>query len=228
MFVDDIYLSPNHKIEDGIQLFNNLSPDSDKEDWKKAIDIFIDRIQGRYLDIIHKLESVCSQDESVKNGFSIMALNCLLIETLEQFYRGWKDSKNRSKESFISFLTQSPYFNGTSKISLKEFGQSFDANYAEIFYTEVRCGILHQAETKGNVMLTYYGQSLVDDTTNNDWILFDVGRFTKALDKEFKRYIDRLRDDKQRDVRECFCRKWRYIIARAEAIKNTTSYQVAK
>jgi len=36
-----------------------------------------------------------------KNGFSMMAASCLLIETLESFYRGWGDTSNRMKPSDI-------------------------------------------------------------------------------------------------------------------------------
>lgn len=67
-----------------------------EEGWRTAIEIFEDRIKYRYLDAIDVLQA--SDDEHYKLykqrrfGFSMMALDCLLIETLAQFRNGLKDS----------------------------------------------------------------------------------------------------------------------------------------
>ena len=50
--------------------------------WNKAIEIFEDRIDGRYLKQIETL------DKKNFSGFAIMSLTCLLIETIEQFWNG--------------------------------------------------------------------------------------------------------------------------------------------
>jgi hypothetical protein len=68
----------------------------------------------------------------------MMAVSCLMIEALECFRQGWIDTKERGKgaQAFrLFFDTAEP---------LKEF-----RGYAPAFYTHVRCGILHQAETTG-------------------------------------------------------------------------------
>lgn len=69
-----------------------------------------------------------------KHGFCTMAICCLMIETLESFWRGWDNSRNRSELAFCSF------FNRNRNLS------AFD-EYVTSFYKNVRCGILHQAET---------------------------------------------------------------------------------
>jgi hypothetical protein len=226
MYVDDIFISPKYVLDsDCIDLFIKLTNKSNKESWDKAIDIFEDRIKGRFLNIVNSLLDESKQDRSLTNGFSIMALNCLLVETLQQFYLGLEDTRRNSKNSFVNFLTQSPYFNGTHRKYSKMFGKSFTGKSAELFYTDVRCGILHQAETKNNVMLTYYGTYLVDDGTNPGWLMFDVGWFTKALNLEFDRYVTRLKDNQQEDIRNNFCIKWRFIIDRAIEVKKTNTYK---
>ena len=73
-----------------------------------------------------------------KNGFSVMANCCLLIETLETFYRGWPNSKNKSEMAFLKFFTRDKYF------------QEFAVNdMPTIFFKHIRCGILHQGEITG-------------------------------------------------------------------------------
>jgi hypothetical protein len=45
-----------------------------------------------------------------KNGFSVMANCCLLIETIETFYRGWPNSKSKSEAAFLKFFTRDKNF----------------------------------------------------------------------------------------------------------------------
>lgn len=218
MYIKEGYVSPKYKLSDCFDLFMTLTPDSDKKSWSKAIEIFRDRIEGRFLNTVNTLLETCKDDPSIANGFAIMALNCLLIETLQQFYEGVSDSKNRSQQSFVKFLTQSPFFNGKHKKYGADF-VGFDRRTARIFYSDVRCGILHQAETKSNVMLSYYGPYLVDEVTNLDWIMFDIKRFTEALNYEYQKYISRISDDKQTAIRTAFCKKWEFILEETDKIR---------
>jgi hypothetical protein len=92
-----------------------------------------------------------------KNGFLMVAASCLLIETLESFYRGWesthksiksddiedacrpagpKANPSKSEVAFCYFFQRFPEFSGLRPV-------------ARSFYRDVRCGILHQGETTG-------------------------------------------------------------------------------
>ncbi len=73
-----------------------------------------------------------------KNGFSVMANSCLLIEALETFYRGWINSKNKSELAFLKFFSRD-----------KNFREFADEDMPTIFYEHIRCGILHQGEITG-------------------------------------------------------------------------------
>jgi len=74
----DLYISPNYSKDE----YNNLklTLNSSKNDWDKAIDMFSDRIYRRYIEQINVL-----LNNPKVNGFVIMAINCLLIETMLQF-----------------------------------------------------------------------------------------------------------------------------------------------
>lgn len=78
-----------------------------------------------------------------KNGFAIMACACLLIETLESFWNGWKTSEGAGPGEMVF----SGFFRRTKRF--REF-----EDQATSFYRNVRSGILHQGETKGGWRIT--------------------------------------------------------------------------
>jgi hypothetical protein len=116
--------------------------------WEKAcMDYFDARLRHRYLNPIKTLQSSGS---IAGEGFSIVAIQCSLIEYLESTIMGKNYIYSRngnpvvgsfqysdSRAMFESFLTNRPPFNG-------EFG----ALEAHDFYVSVRCGVLHEARTK--------------------------------------------------------------------------------
>ena len=82
-------------------------------------------------------------------GFAILAIQCTLIEFLESTvlgitYRHLRKGERlssheytKSGELFVNFLTKRA-----------PFQVEFDEALAEDFYTNVRCGLLHEAQTK--------------------------------------------------------------------------------
>ncbi len=75
------------------------------------------------------------EDSPSKHGFTVLAVACLVIETLESFYQGRADTKNVSTQMFRDFFARNT--------GLKVFGGGNDW-----FYKDIRCGILHQSETR--------------------------------------------------------------------------------
>jgi hypothetical protein len=97
-----------------------------EQDRESIADFILSRFTERYFTPI--------DSASQKHGFCTMAISCLMIEALESFRRGWPDSQGHSKKTFEYFFESDP--------ELKSIP-------AGAFYTHVRCGILHQAETTG-------------------------------------------------------------------------------
>lgn len=88
-------------------------------------------IHGRFHDIyIQPFEN-----NQKKNGFIMMASACLMIEALESFWNGWRKSPN-SPLAFCQFFDREARFSPFRGL-------------AQEFYSHVRCGIFHQAETTG-------------------------------------------------------------------------------
>lgn len=73
---------------------------------------------------------------SAQSGFLELAISCLLVEFFWSLKKGWKDSNKESRKSFQQFFESSTRFSVLQK-------------HADSFYTHVRCGLLHQAETTG-------------------------------------------------------------------------------
>ena len=110
----------------------------------KLAEFFRQRITERYIDPVRQIGS------GDRNGFPIMAISCLLIETFESFRQGWESTEGRGRCS-LAFC----YFFDTEEA----FG-CFKGHSQE-FYKCVRCGILHQGETTGGW------------TIRRDGVLFD-------------------------------------------------------
>lgn len=115
--------------------------------WEAAFeDYFRPRLALRYLDPIKVLqENGTYQGE----GFSIAAIQCTLIEFLESCRQGLKyrhlrngeqlgpNEYSSSKSIFVTFLRDRD-----------PFSKTFDETSAADFYASVRCGLLHEAQTK--------------------------------------------------------------------------------
>lgn len=193
----DAYISVNYKKEE--YMFLELSPYStNSNSWRRAIDIFEDRIEGRYLKV---LSNLMYQNNLMRDGFVIMAVNCLLLETLLQFKMGWDETPSgQNKRSYTIFLKEA-------------FPTVFKTNKsAEKFYTDIRCGILHSAQTKKKSKLTFDKNYVIDlvNYENEDYIYVDVYNMTQVIEKYYLNYVRNLKIEKHND-RFNFVKKMDYI-----------------
>lgn len=186
-------ISPNYSTEDWNAL-DLSNPTENNALWERAISIFEDRIRGRFIDIVDKIRSM------PYSGFVVLAIDCLLIETLEQFYRGVPESVNGSYKFFEGFFKRS----GT-------LSQKFDKKQLELFYKQFRCGILHQAEIKGDSLVKKGGSLVLNN--NGNGITVNRQKFHELLVCEFNNYAQKLRaqDPVDIDLRLRFRAKMDYI-----------------
>jgi hypothetical protein len=173
-------------------------------DWKRMIQIFSDRMNGRYLVFMREMK------DKPYSGFAIMSLGCALLETLNQFYNGINDSKKATyhngktmtnSDFFVQFLSESSFI----------FHTHFkDRNHSRLFYKHFRCGLLHQAETKSNSKIRRKKGEILFEPIKGGLIVYrDV--FLEILEQEFSLYKDHLLNDDIRDLRINFCNKMDYI-----------------
>ncbi len=129
-----------------------------------------ERFTERYIDPLR---------EGKKHGFCTMAISCLMIEALESFRNGWCETRRRSREAFGEFFKRCR----DEESALGVFYEQSDD-----FYYDVRCGILHQAETRNGWRIHRRGP-LFDPTTK----IINATRFHDELEKVLMTYCDRLK-----------------------------------
>jgi len=159
--------------------------------WSKKPDFIHRRLKERFIDPISLAPAYA------RHGFATMAISCLLIETLEAFYKGWTSTRNHSADSFKSFFGHQTRF--------KDFAHP---DLAQDFFDHVRCGILHQGETRNRWTIVRSGRCLDQKRIN-------ATRFHKRLALAVRDYSDELRDPTRRDLRTRFDNKMRFIIVQA-------------
>jgi len=180
---------------------------SQETGWVKAINIFEDRIRGRFIDVIDTF--------SCRNGagFAVMALDCLLIETLQQFREGKAETPSgKSGKYFRRFLTQT------------SFNEHFNDDLADLFYDQIRCGILHQAEVKKSSKVQTGDDVQLISKDETDGLIINRRKFHKMMERVIQEYIDALRknDPPDQTLRNNF-RKKMDAICRIEEKKEEKS-----
>lgn len=190
------YYKDSKKIDITVEKYEELV----RGEEKAAIAEFIfNRFHSRYL----KPFEFDNNDykKKYKNGFSIMANCCLLIEVLESFRNGWETTDGKGKSPFESFFLREEKFE-----KLRED--------AKDFYKDVRCGILHQAETKNGWKITRKLEApLFNKNTKKELnatkfmknIKEAIGNYSTALEKEEwdSELWDNLRRKMRSIIRNC-------------------------
>ncbi len=106
-------------------------------------------------------------------GFAMMALCCLLIETLECYRQGLPSSHEKelkdleklpaNKVAPLEYRLVAPFHASSSKVfeeffKRPEHQKFFPGVDGGIFYKAIRCGLLHQAQTKEGWRIIRFGK----------------------------------------------------------------------
>jgi hypothetical protein len=110
------------------------------------------------------------------NGFTMMAVSCLMIEALESFNQGLVSTTGISQRAFQNFFDRVESF--------AEF-----RTVCPEFYSHVRCGILHQAETTAGWRIRRDGPLF-----NQPRVTINAKAFVEALQAELHRFCDELEE----------------------------------
>jgi hypothetical protein len=163
-----------------------LAPELDTNEaaWEKAIVVFESRVRERFLSCIDALcdaERKGDPNRRCVPGFAIVGLCCLLLETLYLFQNGSSARSERNGEVFRKILNW-PCFNQT-------FSEESDS---ESFYKGIRCGILHNAETRHWVVRTGDPKGKIAERRDSVYVL-NRSVFLEVVKAEFENYLQNLR-----------------------------------
>lgn len=163
------------------------------DDWGEAISVLKSRITERYIEPVDILiEHEAPKHYSKRRfGFTILAIDCLLIETLQAFKDGnEKTKRKKGKSVFVNYLTQS-----------SNLGKHFSKISAEEFYDSYRNGILHQAQIKKNHLVWSIGD-VVHEVEGA--MVINRTEFHQCLKKDFEEYIQALKNVNNIELRSNF------------------------
>jgi hypothetical protein len=116
------------KLTRGGVTVDNFQVMVDNAEKNEIADLIETRLIERYI-------APFEMKSTLKSGFSMMAVACLLIETIDCFKQGVDDTRGETKQCFVRFFENEPLF-----VAFR--------TRSEDFYHNVRCGLLHQGETK--------------------------------------------------------------------------------
>ena len=198
------------------------------ENWDDMIQIFRDRINNRYLTAVQALIQADQMPCRKQFGFAIMALDCLLVETLHQFYKGIQKSPGgrgrnagriEGRRRTIAELGRNGQFYAefftTASSKFKPYFDSHEMA-AVIFYEDIRCGILHSGETQNRSLIRVHKSG--DDKTKlfemiegGKGIILYRDTFHRLLKEEFCEYCTRLAQVENHELRRLFVKKMGYV-----------------
>lgn len=185
----------------------NLNDFNNSSLWTKVFnDYFLTRLYDRYLNPVKCIK----QDGSyLGEGFSIMTIICSLVEFLETTYQGrnYRHRRNgdpplgqyeysTSRQIFVNFLTRR-----------NPFTTHFDTQTAGDFYSNIRCGLLHEARTNGK--WTIWGKSEANkliEKTLTEIIVYRDDFYDALLDYINNQYKGELLSSTDR--KQAFLRKY--------------------
>ncbi|PLU21097.1 hypothetical protein BMJ20_33535 [Sinorhizobium medicae] len=162
--------------------------------WLKAADILKDRIEGRFLKPAQALIDAGEDDASTRFGFAILALDFLVIETVQGFREGLTNHDKNSTRLFKNFLLQWDQF----QASVAGRGDKEKEDKALELYIQGRCA-LHHSGTTDKLIVGRRGDML--KFNGDGTIQVNRTEFHKLLTHEFNRYMAGLRNPTSVDLR---------------------------
>jgi hypothetical protein len=181
-----------------------LTPESTMDVWSEAVDIFRKRV-GRFIEPVNTLMSSTDTKTILFSGFAILALDCLLIETLQSFRTGRanlvKYNDRQSARMIVDFLTQRPLFSAYFDDEAK----------ARLFCDHFRNGILHQGEVKSSGRIRIDTPKMITPSDDGQSFIVNRWKFHEGLAQEVESYIKELIDGKDIGLRRNFIKKMNEI-----------------
>jgi hypothetical protein len=171
----------------------------DESSWNPIIKLFWDRYNKRYFDQIEILQKHSNNNIRNNCGFLIATVDCILIETLDQFYTGTDETKGtKNHDPFLSFFKRSDDFKNVIK-------EEADAGK---FAGLIRSGLMHQSKTKKASIINKKSSTpileWIDEKDKNKGFKLNRDKFHACVLSEFQILIESLKLPKNEELRKNF------------------------
>jgi hypothetical protein len=168
-------------------------------DLASIVDAFHVRIADWYLQPARHLAA------NLHFSFSVMALNCLLIDALSQFVYGEARSSGSVFKKFVRSRLPAAY-STTLQTPIRHLTENRErslVDIADVLYHGFRCGILHQAHNPPYGLVIPHAEEAVHvapaglvryaDSSDCPAVVVDPLALLEALDKAFAAYLAELK-----------------------------------
>lgn len=198
---DNFEIAPGHRVR-GWKSLSLDETDPAAADWSKAISILDARIRRRFIEPAQLLIDSENGKGRGTNGFAILAIDFLLIETIQGFRKGLTDHTGQSGKLFAAFLVDWPAFAACVPPTKKA------ADLAKSVYTQGRCALYH-AGTTDRIVVKKSGKMLVfhDDKR----IEINRSLLHQELTNAFDEYLVALKRPEHVELRTNFRNKMNHI-----------------
>lgn len=199
---DKFYIAGWKTQEDWFLLRRRLIDNVSEEAWQEAFnDYFFKRLNLRYLNPIKVLQK---HGTFSGEGFSILVILCTLIEFLESTVEGLKYRFLKPGEKLGQFeYSQSRKLFENFLCNRKPFNKEFNSTLAMQFYKNIRCGLLHEAQTKNGWRV--WAKNTEGKIIDKDQKLVYRDNFMEAINSFIDIYNIELKSNKK--FQEAFIRK---------------------
>jgi hypothetical protein len=152
--------------------------------WTRVIAAFEARMSERFLDPIAVLATTSVTQPRMRPGFAIMALNCLVIDSLQSFREGRTATNAASTAAaFKMFFNTSPSFT------------IFNSNDRNDFVNGVRNALLHNGETRYDWKIRRTGSQILTRDKKTGSRILNYNLFHAAVVSEYHAYVRELNSD---------------------------------
>ena len=170
-------------------------------DWAAALGAFRGRITERFFEPADELVRLDEDKPRGTFGFAILAIDFLVLETLQGFREGEGDHHGKSKQLFVNFLS-----------SWKAFTDLHGAvdvpGRAEQLYKSGRCALHHSGSTD-KIWVARRGPMVTFD--NNDEVTLNRTAFHQNLKAAVEAYLTELVEIPNEQLRSNFVAKMKHI-----------------
>ena len=184
-----------------VEQIKSISADTYSDEWQPVVDFFNERYQKRYFAPIKVLQKHINSDIRNNCGFLIASIDCILIETLEQYYDGVDESNKNTQDAFLSFFSRSAAFREVIK----------DQKDAGLFAGLMRSGLLHQSKTKKSSIINIKSGTpilgWIDEGNKKLGFQLHRDKFHKAVEDEYKLLVEELKKEENKVLRQKFLDK---------------------
>lgn len=179
---DKMYFSKDCEIAEAKLLYDEFIEARDEVissqailKFQKICRLMKERVNDHYISPMSTfLHATSSQQHREQYGFIVMGINCILIELFYEMSYGYDQSSDGGVIQ-LAYTTILPQLDST-----------ITEDVAKTFYKGIRCGIIHQGQTKEETAITFEYDKIIEQ--NGPYYLCNPETLFNALKKHYINY----------------------------------------